>query len=214
MSDTADAPVTEPSQPIIALPDKGYRIKFCLFGLALVIGGGWFFRDGFFHWPAQNAELKTLKDQRESAIRAGDTKHSDELFKQIETINGGEEHTNWDIDLQKVLAFALPPIGILLALNTLRKTRGEYRLEGDILHVPGHPPVPLEKIVEIDKHRWERKGIAFLTYELDNAQRGELRIDSYYYSRFPTEAIFNLIEKRLVPDSSDESNPPSEQAPG
>jgi hypothetical protein len=77
----------------------------------------------------------------------------------------------------------------------LRSTRGEYRLDGDTLHVPGHPPIPLSSIRLIDKAIWERKGIARIEYELgESGQRNSFKLDDIAYLREPTDQILDRIE--------------------
>jgi len=43
--------------------------------------------------------------------------------------------------MQKVLAFALPPFGIFVLGWALYYSRGAYRLENNLLSVPGHAPI-------------------------------------------------------------------------
>jgi hypothetical protein len=97
-----------------------------------------------------------------------------------------------------VLSFALPVLALAMLLRTLYVTRGRYRLADDVLEVPGHPPVPLSAISQIDRRLWERKGIAMLDYELADGRRGRLKLDDYAYQRKPTDAIFARIEQSLM----------------
>ena len=55
-----------------------------------------------------------------------------------------KEHSPNDIRLQKVLAYALPPLGIALLAWALYNSRGAYRLSAGTLSVPGHPPIALD----------------------------------------------------------------------
>src|SRR5438477_9428145 len=92
--------------------------------------------DGFWKFPREN----------DTAIRRGQR----------------PPHGEWDAPLNKALGLILPPLGIFFLVRMLRATRGEYRLDGQTLHVPGHPPIPISSIRLIDKAIWERKGIARL----------------------------------------------------
>lgn len=156
--------------PIVARPDPWYRIKQSIV-VAICIGGGiWCAIDGFYRWPKQNREW--------------DPTHS-----------AKPPHTGYDIPLNKALGLILPPVGILLLVRVLRSTRGEYRLEGETLHVPGHPPIPLFSIRLIDKAIWERKGIARLEYEVnESGQRNSFILDDIAYLRDPTDKILERIE--------------------
>jgi hypothetical protein len=81
----------------------------------------------------------------------------------------------------------------------LYTSRGEYRLSGDTLTVPGHPPVPLQFIRSLDKSFWDRKGIAYIDYELPAPSvSGRIKLDDFVYERPPTDAIVERIEHYLA----------------
>ena len=69
---------------------------------------------------------------------------------------------------------------------------------GDVLSVPGHPDVPLEAIRQMDKSRWDRKGIAKVEYELAPGQSNRLTLDDFIYDRPPTDRIVERIEAHLA----------------
>src|SRR5437660_427563 len=73
---------------------------------------------------------------------------------------------NLDIKLNKCLGILLPPLSIALLAWWLYGSRGQYRFDGTTLQVPGHPPVPLNALRKIDRSRWDRKGIAYIDYQL------------------------------------------------
>lgn len=208
MSSTdTEKPTSDSSAAIVAGPGRGYRIKFALFGLLMVGMGMWFGYDGFIGWPEMNQKLATLKIQREAAVRAGNAKASQDLLTQINQLNNGEPRTDSDINLQKFFCFALPPLGIFLVARAFRNSRGEYRLERNVLTVPGHPPVPLENITEIDRRLWDRKGIALLNYDLEG-KSGTIRLDDYFHDRPPTDEIFKRVEQFV---GGEPAQPPEEE---
>jgi len=86
--------------------------------------------------------------------------------------------------------------------------------EDDVLYAPGHPPVPLDAIREIDKTKWEKKGIVYLDYELEGAegtkgQSGTIVLDDFVYDQDPTDTIVKSIEAELVPAAGE---PPTDDA--
>ncbi|MGH7214109.1 MAG: hypothetical protein ACREIT_05040 [Tepidisphaeraceae bacterium] len=166
-----DAPATH---DIVARASREYRLKRYLM-IALLVGWGlWSIYDGFHSWPAmkRDAEAKGQKPP----------------------------HNDMSILFNKVLGVALPPLGLFMLGWALYHSRGEYRLTpDDTLHVPGHPPVPLSGTTELDKKLWDRKGIAFVNYELPDGKKGRLRLDDFIYERKPTDEIFNRIEQQLAP---------------
>lgn len=208
MSEPTDISEPQSSAAIVAGPGKGYRIKFGIFAMLMIGFGAWFGYDGFVGWPANNEKLRTLKSERDEAVRRGETKRSDDLLVQMKAVNGGEERTGSEIRLQKILCFSLPPVGILLFLRAMKNSRGTYRLENQVLTVPGHPPIPLENITEIDRRLWDRKGIAYISYDLGPSQQGTLRLDDYFHDRPPTDEIFKRVEAFVSGEPS--SSPPTE----
>lgn len=209
MSTTESNPTT-PATPIVAGPGRGYRIKFGIFAILMIAMGGWFGYDGFIGWPAMNEKLAALKAEREKA----DAKRSAELLAEIKKLNNGEPRTDKDIAIQKLLCFALPPLGLFLAIRAFRNSRGEYRLENDVLTVPGHPPVPLVNITEIDRRLWDRKGIAYINYDLGEGKQGTLRLDDYFHDRPPTDEIFKRVEEFVGGAAEPTSEPDNKEAHG
>lgn len=165
---------------IIAKPWWWCALKWYLMSAALIAGGGWFLYDGYVKYPRAN----------EAARQAGRDKMP---------------HSEFDLKLQRLIGYALPPLGIACAIWTAYTSRGQYRLAGNVLHVPGHPPVPVEAIRAIDKRKWDRKGIVYLDYELpDSGKTGRVKLDDYIYEREPTDAILERIEAEVLPDATQE----------
>jgi hypothetical protein len=156
--------------------------------IVFLAGAAWFLRDGFINWPKQNEEI------RSKAIAEGRPVPEKSL------------HSDTDLALQKVIGFSLIPISLLIAIRGLYGTRGEYRLSGNSLYVPGHPPVPIEAIRAIDLSKWDRKGIAYIDYEIPG-QSGRLKLDDYMYQREPTDQIHDRIVAAVAPGEA-----PAEQS--
>lgn len=199
---------------VVAGPGKGYRIKFAIFALVMIAMGAWFGYDGYIGWPAQNDQLRALKVQRAEAINRNEQVRSAELLAQMKEINNGEERTNKDLLIQKILAFSLPPLGLILAIRAFRNSRGEYRLENDVLTVPGHPPVPLVNVTEIDRRLWDRKGIAYINYDLGDGKQGTIRLDDYFHDRPPTDEIFKRVEEFVGGSATPTPNDGNKEAHG
>src|SRR5688500_9979852 len=107
---------------IIARPSWWpYRLKWVLMGLLLVGYGLWSVYDGFYKWPAENQRA------RERGLT--------EL-----------PHPGFDVPFNQIIAVVAPTLGLAAAGWALYNSRGQYRLAGDTLYVPGHPPVPLDAV--------------------------------------------------------------------
>jgi hypothetical protein len=179
-----------PAGDIVAKPSTWYRTKWCLMAIALVAWGGWSLYDGYKKYPEDNAEIARLKK-----LIHDKPKDDPEVTKYEAKLRTLKEYTNTDIFLNQALGWALPPIGVLLLAYLLYNSRGEYRLRNDVLNVPGHPPVPLTAVNSLDKAKWDRKGIAYVHYALQNGKRGKFRLDDFIYDREPTDEIFKRIEE-------------------
>ena len=180
MTTTDTAPVTETAgEPIVARGATYYRVTRYLFCLVLLGMGGWFAYDGFVKYPRHN-ELHLL--------------HVRDPVKYPQDY---PTHKETSIRLQKQLAVALPVAAIAMLAWTLYNSRGAYRLAGDGLSVPGHGEVPLSAITQIDKSLWDRKGIAYISYELPTGKKGRLKLDDFVYDRPPTDRILETVEAKL-----------------
>ena len=189
----ADAP-----EEIVAGPDPGYRWKHLIMAVLMIAGGLWFAYDGWIKWPAENRRAAEV--QREKEI-AEEERKADRIEALAAELSKLKKHTEMDLLIQKMLAFALPAFGLFWAVWTLRETRGQLRMAGDTLEFPGHPPITYENIRRIDKRKWDRKGIAFLHYEHgDPPKPGIIKVDDFAYERKPTDEILDRIEKNVVVD--------------
>jgi hypothetical protein len=182
-------PPAAPGQDIVAKASREYRIKRLLMVVLLVGWGGWSLYDGYVKYPRDNAKIADIKKQIQQK-----PKDDPEVTKLETQLRQLKEYTNTDIFLNRLLGWTLPPIGLLMLLFALHNSRGEYRLRGETLSVPGHPPVPFNAIDSVDRSKWDRKGIAYVNYTLLNGTKGSLRLDDFIYEREPTDEIFKRIE--------------------
>jgi hypothetical protein len=164
---------------IVARAGTYYRVTRYLFSAALLVMAAWFAYDGFVKYPRHN---------RLHLLHARDPVAYPQDYP---------THDAMSILLQKGLATLLPLAAVGMVSWTLYRSRGAYRLSGDTLRVPGHPDVPLSAITQIDKSRWDRKGIAHLDYELPFGHKGRITLDDFVYDRPPTDRILEQIEAKL-----------------
>jgi hypothetical protein len=181
MTHTATAPAERRAGDgeIVARAGTYYRVTRYLFTTALLVMAVWFAYDGFVKYPRHN---------RLHLLHARDPVTYPQDYP---------THDGTSILLQKALAVLLPLAAAGMLTWTLYNSRGAYRLSADVLRVPGHPDVPLSAITQIDKSKWDRKGIAHLHYELPSGRKGRLTLDDFVYDRPPTDRILEEIEARL-----------------
>jgi hypothetical protein len=197
MTEAALPETVPPAQPIVARAGRYYRNARYIMVLGILAMGAWFAYDGFINWPAQNRKLDPIEAELKG--QPNETRRV-ELEQERKLI--GDRKTDTSIMLNRVLAFALPVVGVAYAAFFLRRSRGEIRLENDTLHVPGHPPVPIDAIRTVDESLWKKKGIALLTYDTGydtGPATGTIRLDDFIYQQTPVDQIFELIQKRRSP---------------
>ncbi len=199
----------ETPDEIVARPDFRYRGKHILFSAIIFAVGFWFMYDGYIGWPGHNKELSDLNASIRSAQAAGDSRKVDELKAKLADMH--REYTATDINIQKVLGFGLPVAGLLYGIWTARVTRGQFRLSGHTLSIPGHGDIEMADIQSIDKTKWDRKGIAVVRYIAHHPRRERsFKLDDFAYERGPTDQILERIENYLAPPPE---MPPEEAAP-
>lgn len=178
--------------PIVAKAAAYYRGTRYTMVVLLLAAAGWFAYDGWKGWPAENERHRQNNAALDAAKKAGDEAKMTALNKDPYTTM--KEHSDSDIQLQRRLAMALPLAAAGFLIWALYNSRGAYKLTGDTLEIPGHPPVKLDEIQEIDKEKWDRKGIAYLTYRTAAGESGQIRLDDFIYEREPTDQIFERVE--------------------
>lgn len=177
-SEQSSTPAAE--QQIIARPATSYRVRYGLVCGAFFLFGLLCIKDGFIVWPAEfEASKRELASQGKGEEQA---KH------------GGP----YDIPLQKGLGIFLPIGSLALFVRYWLRARGQYILENNVLSVPGHPPIPLDKITAVDKRKLERKGLVIVHYEIPGGGSGQFRLDDVFYERKPTDEILARIEAALA----------------
>ncbi|HRK31945.1 MAG TPA: hypothetical protein PLD59_12775 [Tepidisphaeraceae bacterium] len=197
MSET-HLPTTEPAVTgdIVARAARYYRMTRYLI-IAMLLGwGGWSIWDGFFKWPADSAKYDLINSDMIAAEKAGNQARKNELAEELKNY---KKHTDLDIFLNKLFGVAFPPLALFMLWWTLHNSRGEIRLSGDTLTVPGHPPVTLDQLTELDRKLWDRKGIAWVNYQTADGKEGEFKLDDFVYERKPIDQIYDRILARFEP---------------
>jgi hypothetical protein len=193
---TTAATTNDPPPTIVARYGRYYRNTRYLIAVMCIGWGLYSLYDGFVRYPRENeAAVQKEVDRVETASGLRVTSEERRAIAAKTTL----PHPGWDVPFNQWAGMLLPPLGIALLAWMLYNSRGEYRLEGHTLHVPGHPPVPLDNVRKIDKRLWERKGIALIEYEDPaSGKRKQFKLDDFVYEREPTDAIFDRVEKHVA----------------
>jgi hypothetical protein len=157
---------------IVAKPARDYRWRRYGLVAVLFLYGLYSAYDGFYHYPKDNAE-----------------------FHKAHPLAENLPHPALDIPFNQAFGIGLPPLALVFLGWVLYASRGCYRYDGNTLSVPGHENTPVKSIRKIDKSKWDRKGIAYLQYQVaGSAKLGTIKLDDFIYQRIPTDAIFAHIE--------------------
>jgi hypothetical protein len=180
---------------IIARAAREFRLKRYAMVVLLVGAGLYFAYDGYQGYPSHNRRVADVQRRLDEAEQAKDEAAASTL--RVELSKMREPHSDSDIRLQRQLGWALPPLGLALLARSLYQSRGRYRLAGQTLEVPGHPPVAMSQITRLDDSQWDRKRVAKVEYDLGNGRTGRLKLDDWIYQQEPTVQIFERIRDAM-----------------
>lgn len=192
----ASAAVSTSAAPIVARPSRSFFAKRMLVALVVTLAGLWLLYDGHVAWPRTNAALDAVEAEHRSAIeRQADDATLAAIVQRQKAL--GKRHSALDVVVQKLIGYPTLLVGLFLFGRFLIENGGELRLEGDTLHAPRHPPIPLAAITGVSNNRWERKGVAWFDYRLEDGTTGRVRIDDFIFERPPTDKIYERLITQL-----------------
>jgi len=157
--------------------------------------------DGFIRYPNQRDRAEAFNEFKEEHHEL-DPKEIVDNWKEYAAEQGwptndpGKPKTENDITGQFVMAGALAPVGLLF-LGLLVLNRGRWIEVNDktLTSSQGHQ-LELSQIAELNKKKWQKKGIATLRYESDGHKR-KLVLDDCNYERETTNVILRHIEANI-----------------
>ena len=192
MTQSPPEPAAEPSGDIVARVDFQYRWRSWAVAILLVGMGVFCLHDGFIVYPRENAAWERMGDRVDRPARP--------------------PHDPPGVLFNQIAGIVCTLVGIPFLIWREYRSRGDYRLSGQILHVPGQPPIPFDQIQGLDLTRWDRKGIATLECRDSGASRRVL-LNDMIYERGPTDRIVQRIEAHLAAmDLAESGNPQNSSA--
>jgi hypothetical protein len=186
---------------------RGYLMRLGLVGLFCAFGGAWFLYDGLVGYPAwreqgfayekfmqENADLEELERENK--------------WKEIARENGWRERP---LDEEKGKPISVEAINEqfyysgaagLAGIGFLSRFAFMFRrwIECDENHLRDKSgrETTYANITELNKKKWQNKGIAFVSYKTD-AGTDRIRIDDFYFQRDPTRQILRKVEANIDP---------------
>lgn len=173
MTDTAASPK---KVSLTARADIQYRWRVWAFFIMVFGYGMWSARDGFIKWPEDNARNQAIREH--GGI-------------------GEKDHNYAGILINRVLGVLLPSVSLPVFIWLMYRSRGEYRLADGTLAIRGHEPIPVDRIVALDKSRFEAKGVAVVEYQKPDGTSASVTLRDMVYERRTTDQIVDWIENYL-----------------
>jgi hypothetical protein len=193
---------------IRATASKNYLMRLGLVGLFCLAGAVWFSYDGFVTYPARRARgleyVKFMEERQDMEELA-----RDEAWKKFAADQGwpienpldedtGKPLKQYDINGQYIYAgvAGLAALGFLSRLGYMLGRWVDSNDEG--LRNKAGQQARYADITQLDKKRWQSKGIAYVHYQSEGGA-GRIRLDDFYYDRAPTRAILRQVEAHIDP---------------
>ncbi len=171
---------------------------FCLGFTALC------FYDGLVRYPSQIVQLEEFLEFTEEHKDKLDPKDIVDQWKELAASKGWptnrpnveDPRTHSDIAGQFQMAAVLGPIGLYFLVQLLRY-RGRWIEVNDLAITSSmKDQFELSQIVELNKKKWDKKGIAKIKYESEGRTK-KLVLDDCYYQRETTDGILRHIEQHI-----------------
>lgn len=182
------------------------RMLFMLFMISSI--GAWFLSDGYYFWPNEQARFTEYAAIKADLVDAGkivaEVEHEDSATLQLAWKRHAEkqgysskmpkEREASAIGEQRVIGWFMIVGAAVFAGWIAWNQKLSIRAEGDLVVGASGQRVELDSIVEIDRKKWNNKGIAYAIYEVEGKQK-RLCLDDHKFAG--TEAIILEAEKRI-----------------
>lgn len=189
---------------------RGYLIKYLLIGIAALVFGLWHVKDALFVYPtlrpladAYETLQGPLDENGQSAIPDGELQANWQALAQENGWSEDVPKTNDEINNLLLynyfigIIFSTIGLGCLtIALTTVGKW---VKLENDVVSDKKGNSINVRDIVEIDKKRWEKKGLVTLTANTEGRTK-KMILDDLKFERQPIDQILMHIEKTVGED--------------
>ena len=183
-------------------------VAFACLGMML-----WCIYDAEIAWPHQTMRANAYAELREKIRKEHEAKTDNKLdqswtntvsdkWREYAQQRGwsteipGKAYDENDIFMQYVMVGIVAPIGLLFGFRYLRARKRWIEAHNKGLKASWGPNVSFDEIRQIDKEKWNNKGIAKLRYEQAGRQ-GTLVLDDFKFEPDTTEKILRIVEKRV-----------------
>lgn len=183
---------------------KEWRRRMFFMGFMIWGSSAWFAYDGYVAWPAEEQRYQQLVKITADVV-AEDEKPTDKnpevsrLWRNYAEENDlktkiPKHRSDGDLSGQRYIAGFFAVIGVFFSFWVWLQHRKSVRADGEIITGAGGETVNFAEIVDMDRSKWESKGIAYAIYERDGRRR-KLCLDDHKF--IGAEEIIVEAEKRI-----------------
>lgn len=189
---------------------RGYLLKYLIIGLAALAFGGWHLKDGLVTYPGLRERADAYELLRGPVDEYGKSEISDsELQSNWQALAAENEwpeevpKLNDEIDNLLLYNYFIGAIFSAIGLGCLflgLTTIGKWvQLKDGVLSDKKGNSINIKDIVEIDKKRWEKKGLVTLTAKTDG-QTKKMVLDDLKFDRPSVDEMLLHIEQTVGED--------------
>ena len=184
--------------------NNGFLQRFLLIAIVCLGFGLYCLYDGFVAYPAELIRSTAFYDLEKRGEGESDGISFASQWEALAAENG------WSIDKPKkkpaiiqsdiLWQYGMAAIAFMIGFPVLFnffKTRNSWlESDGHAVTTSWGQTMELAQVEMVDKKKWEKKGIAKVTYE-SNGQRAKMVIDDFKYEREPVGEILSQIESQV-----------------
>ncbi|MCA9258279.1 MAG: hypothetical protein KDA61_03715 [Planctomycetales bacterium] len=198
------------SEPVRAYVTRQQLMRLSFIALITCGFSAYCFYDGLVGYP--NQRVRALKYQELAEKEDGKL---DEWYAWCaehgcSSANPGEPKTEADIQMQFVMGAITALIGVPVLINILRTLGRSMEGTPDRLKASWGHEFDYSQVKQIDKRKWDRKGIARITYQQDGVDK-KFVLDDYVFDRPATDQMLYWMEQKAGVDKIVNGTP--EQSP-
>lgn len=183
-------------------------VAFCL------AGSGWFFYDGFIGYPKIAERYAEFDKLAQGLIEKGEAQSPDDESVRLAWADRARE-LGWKVEKpknktesdyleQKYYGSALAMVALGLLVWFIVSSSQTILFDGKTITTANGRQVDIDSVVELDKKKWDKKGIAYAVYE-ENGERRKMTLDDYKFGG--AVAIVEEIERRLADKNTPTATP-------
>ncbi len=179
-----------------------WGIRMLLAGIAFLGFGLWSLYDGVVKYPGIEETFQTFLEDHRVEQWVPYAREND-LPSEYHTDSAtGKRYikSEWDIRTQYIMAAICLPIGILVLGRLLLMMPKRLKADDEAIETTDGTRIPYHRITEVNRDKWDRKGIAVVYFEDENGTERRTKIDDWIFKG--GKDILRAIEEHVPPDIS------------